>query len=138
MGKVSENIRQAREAAGLSRKELGGKIGRSESTVRGYENGETITVDVLEKIAGAVGITADRLLTGAKQEKEKKKDPGMKVLIFQQQDRLEVASILIKNGYTVSQGKEKRTETGKILDYFLIVRRDIQNADTSRGPADGR
>ena len=39
--------------------------------------------------------------------------------IYEQKDRLEVATILIKNGYDVGQHKRKRTETGKSVDYFL-------------------
>ena len=43
----------------------------------------------------------------------------MKIKIFLEADRLTVAAILVKNGYTVRQGKEKRTSTGKSYDYFL-------------------
>lgn len=39
--------------------------------------------------------------------------------IYEQKDRLEVATILIKNGYDVGQHKRKRTETGKSVDYYL-------------------
>ena len=52
--------------------------------------------------------------------------------IYNQQDRLEVASILIKNGYTVSQTKRQKTPTGKTVDYFLLVTMEDSNADTSR------
>lgn len=57
---------------------------------------------------------------------------AMELMIYNQEDRLAVAQILIKNGYTVSQGKRKRTETGKTLDYFLRVSEDVENADTSK------
>ena len=40
------------------------------------------------------------------------------------EERIEVAGILIKNGYTVSQGKEKKSPTGKVYDYFLVVSKD--------------
>ena len=53
--------------------------------------------------------------------------------IYNQQDRLEVAAILIKNGYTVSQTKRQKTPTGKTVDYFLRVTLDEDNADTSKG-----
>ena len=53
--------------------------------------------------------------------------------IYNQQDRLEVAAILIKNGYTVSQTKRQKTPTGKTVDYFLRVTLDENNADTSKG-----
>ena len=52
--------------------------------------------------------------------------------IYNQQDRLDVASILIKNGYTVSQTKRQKTPTGKTVDYFLRVTLDEDNADTSK------
>ena len=47
-----------------------------------------------------------------------------KIYIDKLEERIEVAGILIKNGYTVSQGKEKKTPTGKTYDYFLLVSRD--------------
>lgn len=56
----------------------------------------------------------------------------MELKIYNQQDRLDVAAILIKNGYTVSQGKKQRSTTGKTLDYFLKVSEDDNNADTSK------
>lgn len=60
-----------------------------------------------------------------------KKEP-MELRIYNQDDRLAVAQILLKNGYTVSQTKRKRTETGKIVDYYLMVFQDEENADTSK------
>lgn len=52
--------------------------------------------------------------------------------IYNKEDRLKVAQILIDNGYTVSQGKRQRTPTGKSLDYFLRVTEDSENADTAK------
>lgn len=50
--------------------------------------------------------------------------------IYNLEDRLAVAQILIKNGYTVSQGKRQRSPTGKTLDYYLKVTEDPENAET--------
>lgn len=55
----------------------------------------------------------------------------MLIKIYNQQDRLDVAQILIKNGYTVSQVKEKRTPTGKAVDYYLKVKKEEGNACTT-------
>ena len=44
----------------------------------------------------------------------------MKIRIYTEEERLKVAAILIKNGYQVQQGKEKRPGK-KILDYYLLV-----------------
>lgn len=54
------------------------------------------------------------------------------LIIYNQEDRLNVAQILIKNGYAVRQTKRKRTETGKTLDYYLVVSECDETADTSR------
>ena len=56
----------------------------------------------------------------------------MLIKIYNQQDRLDVAQILIKNGYTVSQVKKKRTETGKTVDYYLKIRLDEENASITK------
>lgn len=45
----------------------------------------------------------------------------MELAIYNQEDRLEVARILIKNGYKVCQGKRQKTPTGKQVDYTLKV-----------------
>lgn len=50
--------------------------------------------------------------------------------IYNLEDRLAVAQILIKNGYTVSQGKKQRSPTGKTLDYYLKITEDPENAET--------
>ena len=54
----------------------------------------------------------------------------MELKIYNLEDRLNVAQILIKNGYTVAQGKKQRSPTGKTVDYFLKVTEDADNADT--------
>lgn len=41
------------------------------------------------------------------------------------EDRKAVTAILHENGYTVGPGKRKLTPTGKRLDYYLKVYKDI-------------
>ena len=41
--------------------------------------------------------------------------------VHKNEDRKLLAAILFDNGYTVRQGKAKRTETGKSVDYTVIV-----------------
>lgn len=45
----------------------------------------------------------------------------MKIRIFNEEDRMKVAAILVKNGYRVSQGKEPRAPKSKSYDYYLEV-----------------
>lgn len=64
--------------------------------------------------------------------KDKMEKSETELRIYNQEDRLNVAQILIKNGYAVRQTKRKRTETGKTLDYYLVVSECDETADTSR------
>lgn len=129
MGTINDNIADFRILAGMTQKELGEKIGRSRSTVQSYEAGTTeIPYSVVEQIAEAVGVTMTEMVSGKKTAVGK----DMRIRIYAVEDRLNVAQILIRNGYTVSQGKEKKTPDGKAMIYYLRVREDEGNADTSR------
>ncbi|WP_020597507.1 helix-turn-helix domain-containing protein [Spirosoma panaciterrae] len=55
---VGQLIREARKAKGLTQKELGEKMGISESAVNRYENGSAnLSLKTVEKIAEVMGIT---------------------------------------------------------------------------------
>ncbi len=43
----------------------------------------------------------------------------MRIEINSEEDRLKVAAILVRNGYKVWQGKERKTPTGKSYTYFV-------------------
>lgn len=49
------------------------------------------------------------------------------------EDRLTVAAILIKNGYTVGPDKRKKTPTGKSLDYLLQVYEENDSKTVNTG-----
>ena len=55
----------------------------------------------------------------------------IKLKIYSVEDRLAVASVLVKNGYTVSQTKEKRG-TGAAFDYYLRVVKEDGNAEVRK------
>lgn len=61
-----------------------------------------------------------------------KGSPVMELKIFNLEDRLNMAQILVKNGYSVSQGKRARTPTGKTMDYFLKVWEDPDNMESQK------
>ena len=129
--KIRENIRLFREKAGLSQRNLAELIGKSESAVQGYENGKTdIPLSSLVAIAAALKITFAELSEGKKEKKTVEKEQEIK--IYNLEERMNVATILIKNGHTVRQGKRLRTPTGKTLDYILYIQEDERNADTTR------
>lgn len=128
---IRVNLKKFREAAGMSQKKLGALVGKGESTIQSYESGRTdIPLSALVSIMKVLNISFTDLEKGERTEKLDEKP--MEILIYNQDDRLNTASILIKNGYTVDQGKRKRTESGKVLDYFLRIRKYSEGADTSR------
>lgn len=45
----------------------------------------------------------------------------MKIWINSVKDRIEVAAILVKNGYKVNQVREKKTPTAKAYNYGLEI-----------------
>ncbi len=49
------------------------------------------------------------------------KQKPVRIKIALLDDRVAVAGILVKNGYQVRPGKQKRTPTGKTYDYYLEV-----------------
>lgn len=129
--KIREHLKKFREAAGLSQKQLGVIAGKGESAIQSYESGRTdIPLSALISIMGALKISFADLERGSKTELPVQK--LMEILIYNQDDRLNTAAILIKNGYTVEQGKRQRTATGKSMDYFLRIRKYSETADTSR------
>lgn len=127
---VRENIRMFREKRRLSQKALGDISGKSESAIQGYETGKTdIPLSALEAIAKGLKVSLAELVEGKRNLPENK---PMELRIYNLEDRMTVTQILVKNGYTVSQGKRQRSPTGKTLEYFLKVSEDADNADTSK------
>lgn len=62
MYKLKTKIKVLREAAGLTQKELGDKIGKSAATVRSYEKGNTSpSATTLEKIAKATNVEIEEM-----------------------------------------------------------------------------
>ena len=63
--KVGQEIKKVRYRIGLTQKELGKLIGKSESQIGAYENASaSITLDVLFKIAEVTKTKPEELITG--------------------------------------------------------------------------
>lgn len=128
---VAEKVRRGRTTTGITQKKLAEMVGKSESYIADIERGNTSpTMEVVEKIANSLGITIQELM--GFEAPDTTYDEYSKLKIYNLEDRLTVAGILIKNGYTVGQTKQKKTETGKTLDYYLVARLTDENADTAR------
>ena len=113
--KVGQEIRRVRTAMGLSQKELGALIGKSESQIGAYETAKTsIAIDVLFKIAEAAKIRPEELITGPV-AKEENTGWDAELRIYNLEDRKQVMTILAVNGYDVGQHKKKVTPTEKLL-----------------------
>ena len=129
--RIREHLKKFREAAGLSQKQLGALAGKGESAIQSYDSGRTdIPLSALVSIMGALKISFADLERGSKAEPPAEKP--VEILIYNQDDRPNTAAILVKNGYTVEQGKRNKTPTGKALDYFLRIRKYDEAADTGR------
>lgn len=128
--KVGQEIRRVRTEMGLSQKEFGKLIGKSESQIGAYENAtNSIAVEVLFKIAEVTKIKPEELITGP-EEAEKNWDAELE--IYGVEDRKQVMAILAMNGYDVGQHKKKATPTGKSVKYYVHATYQKGNADTSK------
>lgn len=62
--KIGEKIKQYRKELGITQKELGIRINKSESTIRKYESGSvTPSMSVIHLLADELNINSDKLLT---------------------------------------------------------------------------
>ena len=96
--KIREHLKKFREAAGLTQKQLGAMAGKGESAIQAYESGKSdIPLSALISIMGALKISFADLERGSKTEPPAEKP--VEILIYNQEDRLNTAAILVKNGY---------------------------------------
>ena len=57
---VGQQIRDARKAKGMTQKEVGDKLGVSESAVNRYENGKVnASLDTLQKLVNVIGVSLE-------------------------------------------------------------------------------
>lgn len=118
---LAEALRTARVKKGHSLSQAREIIGKKEETLSRWERGLTdLKVSDMESIAKYAGTTVKELICG----KEKKPDGVFEIEIYTKEDRLNVAKILLDNGYAVSQGKRQKTPTGKQVIYYLRVSKD--------------
>ena len=130
MGKLGENIKRIREEMGLSQRQFGELIGKSDSQIWSYENDRTdILASTLYKIAAVANVDFNNLMAGIIPEEEPEKDAELR--IYNMEDRLTVIKILAKNGYDVGQNKRQKGK-GNSLDYFVHAKDLATNADTSK------
>lgn len=132
MGKLGENIKRIREGMGLSQRQFGELIGKSDSQIWSYENDRTdILASTLYKIAAVANVDFNNLMAGIIPEKEPDSEWDAELRIYNMEDRLTVIKILAKNGYDVGQNKRPKGK-GSSLDYFVHAKDLATNADTSK------
>lgn len=62
--RVGQQIRNARKAKSLTLKELGERVGVSESVMSRYEKGkQNLTLETLQRVADALGVSFDTAFT---------------------------------------------------------------------------
>lgn len=78
---IGTRIKQYREALGLTKAELAVKVGLPRAPITRYEKkGDVPSPEVIRKLVGALGVSADYLL-GRMEDKEFFKNPALRILI---------------------------------------------------------
>lgn len=119
MGTIGENIYKIRMSMGLSQKEFGRLIGKSDSQVGSYENGlSDILASTIYKIAEVTHMDFNAIMSGQlpeKKEEEPKWDAELR--IYNMKDRLTVIKILAKNGVRcrTEQATEGKRQCRRLL-----------------------
>ena len=93
MGKLGENIKRIREEMGLSQRQFGELIGKSDSQIWSYENDRTdILASTLYKIAAVANVDFNNLMAGIIPEEEPEKEPDpewdAELRIYNMEDRI--------------------------------------------------
>jgi transcriptional regulator with XRE-family HTH domain len=123
----AENLIRLRSKKEKTQKALSEELDISESAIRQYELGRCIPEGkTLIALANYFDVTLDYLLYGFRPSA--KSDVG-KLKIFKEDDRVAIAAIMVRNGFMVRQGKEKRTPQGKAFDYYLYITKSDEDAD---------
>lgn len=119
---IGLNIKAIREKRKISQSRLGEMIGKSESTIGNYENGNIdIPCSALLKLAEALECELEELF-GIKKDGF---NPMAELRVYTQEDRQNMAGILVKNGYTVRQIKVPR---GKGKSNYLCLQVKLEDA----------
>lgn len=122
---IGKYIRFYRNKRNMSQRELAAAIGKSDSTIGGYEKGDgDIPLSAILAMAEALEIAPERLLGAEGTDDDFKPDATLR--IFAQEDRKNIAGILTMNGYTVRQVKVQR-ENKKSSWYCIQAMLDERN-----------
>lgn len=104
---LGENIAAARKEAGFSQESLSQEIFVTRQAVSNWERGRTRpSQEIIEKLAGVLGVTAEQLLKTAEAEKEQngsveESKVGGEKTMEQKEKRFSKYSILIGLGYAL-------------------------------------
>lgn len=119
---IAKAVNAARTKKGHSLAQMGLSVGKADDTIARWEKGKVdYKLSDIEAIASYAGMSVKEMLFG---KEEKKQDEMFELEIYTKEDRLKVATILLDNGYAVTQGKRQKTPTGKQVIYFLKVSKD--------------
>ena len=119
---IGSQLKKLRNAAGKTQKEVAEQLFITESTYRNYENDRVKPdLETVMKLIQLFSTTADYLLLGIEPPPKVRKDV-YELKIYKEEDRVTVAGILNKNGYATCFNKRKRVESGKAIDYYVLVK----------------
>lgn len=112
------NLRKIRQLKGLNAHDIARKIGVTPTSYYRYEKGEqTLSAEILAKLADAMGATADQIL-GREEILEEKKEKPQEVDI---QDILKEKKVKLHWG-GIPLGEQDIEEVRRFLEYILWKR----------------
>ena len=119
---IGSQLKKLRNAAGKTQKEVAEQLFITESTYRNYENDRVKPdLETVMKLIQLFNTPADYLLLGIEPPPKMRKDV-YELKIYKEEDRVTVAGILNKNGYSTCFNKRKRVERGMAIDYYVLVK----------------
>lgn len=104
---IGENIRECRKQAGMTQGALASKVGLTTAAVSNYENEiSSPSIEMLSKLADALGTTTDRLLSGNRTNRE----------TGNTQDEGKEAKLISMLETVIETNSSQQTTIGKLVD----------------------
>lgn len=113
---IGQNIRAWRKQCGLTQAQLGALCGISGASIGSYEKGATLPKRrVVEKIAAALGVSADRLL-----ETPAPSDPALQSVPAGKASLYDGVLAALKELYGTVEGRVILGENGASKKYYIV------------------
>lgn len=107
MGTIAKNIRQLREASGMTQDKLATAIGVLRGTLNSYEHGTMPPLEVLQKIADFYKVPVEDITYGDVEEGSMVREPDPKELFMVIKDQIRVKDEQISSLIEIIKNKDQ-------------------------------